>query len=140
MSKPDFMIAGEKYIDRLFGEGMGERHSQFLERIQNPALREQIHRFHILQDNTANISIEENYLLGMTVMCAVKNLGTAAMFAKALLYLGVKREKILEAVARLSMWVGGLPAVEASFVIQKAINEYEKEGPASLAGWFPQPK
>jgi hypothetical protein len=140
MSKPDYMIAGEKYIDGVFGEGMGERHSQFLDKIQNDALREQIHRFHILQDNTAHISIEENYLLGMTVMCAVKSLGTAAMFAKTLLYMGVKKEKILEAVGRLSMWIGGLAAVEASFTIQKAIREYEKEGAASLAGWFPQPK
>jgi hypothetical protein len=35
------------------------------------------------------------------------------------------------------MWIGGLPATEASFVIQRAIREYEKEGLASLGVWFP---
>jgi hypothetical protein len=54
-----------------------------------------------------------------------------------LLHLGTPKEKLLEASARLSMWIGGLPAVDASFALQKAIREYEKEGLGSLGVWFP---
>ena len=60
------------------------------------------------------------------------------LFAKTLLHLGVSPEKLLESVARLAMWVGGLPAADASFAIQKAIREYQQEGLGSLAVWFPE--
>jgi hypothetical protein len=140
MSKPDYLVVSERYVDSMFGEGMGERHAQFLERIENAALREQLHRYHALEGDTSQISLEENYLLGMVVLCALQRFGTAAMFAKVLLHFGVKKEKLLEAMARLAMWIGGVPAVEATFVIQKAIGEFEKDGPASLSGWFPTPK
>jgi len=126
------------YVDGLFGEGTGKKHLRFLERIQNPALREQIYRYHALEANTAELSLEENYLLGLAVLCAVGRYDTAGMFAKTLLHLGVRKEKLLEAVARLSMWIGGLPAVEAAFRIQRAIAEYEREGLASLAVWLPE--
>ena len=138
MSKPDYVTATVKYVDEIFGPGTGEKHLKFLERIESPALREQILRFHVMEADTSSISREENYLIGMCVLCASKNYATAGMFAKTLLHLGVKREKLLEAVARLSMWVGGLPTVEASFAIQKAIAEYEKDGLASLGVWFPE--
>ena len=48
------------------------------------------------------------------------------------------KEKLLEAGARLAMWIGGLPAVEASFRIQRAISEYEREGLGSLSVWLPE--
>ncbi|HEY0464158.1 MAG TPA: hypothetical protein VGC79_08120 [Polyangiaceae bacterium] len=138
MSKPDFVTATEQYVDQIFGPGTGEKHLRFLDRIENPALREQILRFHVMEADTSQISREENYLIGMCVLCSGKHYATAGMFAKTLLHLGVKKTKLLEAVARLSMWTGGLPSVEAAFAIQKAITEYEKGGLASLAVWFPE--
>lgn len=126
------------YVDTLFGEGAGKKHLRFLERIQNPALREQVLRYHAVEANTAQLSLEENYLLGMAVLAALGRYDTAGMFAKTLLHLGARKEKLLEAVARLSMWIGGLPAVEAGFRIQRAIAEYERDGVASLAVWFPE--
>ncbi|HKO52439.1 MAG TPA: hypothetical protein VJV79_32250 [Polyangiaceae bacterium] len=138
MSKPDFVTATERYVEDIFGPGTGEKHLKFLERIENPALREQILRFHVMEADTSLISREENYLIGMCVLCAGKHYSTAGMFAKTLLHLGMSKAKLLEAVARLSMWVGGLPSVEAAFVIQKAIADYEKFGVSSLAVWFPE--
>ncbi|HYQ42600.1 MAG TPA: hypothetical protein VER11_11555 [Polyangiaceae bacterium] len=126
------------YVDTLFGEGAGNKHLRFLERIQNPALREQVLRYHALEANTAELSLEENYLLGMAVLAALGRYDTAGMFAKTLLHLGTRKEKLLEAVARLSMWIGGLPAVEAGFRVQRAIAEYERDGLGSLAVWFPE--
>lgn len=128
----------ESYVDAIFGPGMGKKHVQFLNRIENAPLREMVHRYHTLEADTRRLSLEENYLLGMCVSCATKSYATAAMFAKTLLTLGVAKEKLLEAVARLSMWIGGLPAVEAAFVIQRAIAEYERGGPEALAAWFPE--
>src|SRR6478735_5175352 len=138
MSKPDFVTATEHYVDRIFGPGTGEKHLRFLERIENAALREQVLRFHVMEAETSQISLEENYLIGMCVLCASKHYATAGMFAKTLLHLGVNKEKLLEAVARLSMWIGGLPAVEAGFRVQRAIAEYERDGLGSLAVWFPE--
>jgi hypothetical protein len=125
-------------VERLFGQGSGAPHVRFLERIENPALREMIHRYHTLEGDTALLSLEENYLLGMCVLAALGRNDTAAMFAKTLLHLGTPRAKLLEAMARLGMWVGGLPAAEATFAIQRAIREYERDGIASLAAWFPK--
>ncbi|HET7542104.1 MAG TPA: hypothetical protein VFK05_19690 [Polyangiaceae bacterium] len=126
------------YVDGLFGEGAGKKHLRFLERIQNPALREQVYRYHALEADTSQVSLEENYLLGMAVLAALGRYDTAAMFAKTLLHLGTRKEKLLEVVARLSMWIGGLPAVEAGFRVQRAIAEYERDGLGSLAVWLPE--
>jgi alkylhydroperoxidase/carboxymuconolactone decarboxylase family protein YurZ len=125
------------YVDGVFGAGTGLRHVNFLTRIENDALREMIHGYHGLQSDTEHLSIAENYLLGVAVLSATKSYGTAAMFAKAALHAGVPREKLLEVLARLAMWVGGLNAVEATLHIQKAITEYETKGVASLDAWFP---
>ena len=138
MTTPDIIEATEKYVDSIFGEGTGKKHLRFLERLPNDGLRDMILRYHPLEANTQYLSLEENYLIGMSVLCAGKSYATAAMFAKTLLHLKVPKEKLLEAVARLSMWIGGLPAVEATFVIQKAIREYEEQGFASLSLWFPE--
>jgi alkylhydroperoxidase/carboxymuconolactone decarboxylase family protein YurZ len=127
----------ERYLDQLFGAGAGRRHSVFLDHLQNDALRELVHRFHAIEADTTHLSHEENYLLGMTVLCAMRSYDTAAMFAKTLLHLGVKKEKILEAVGRLAMWIGGIPAAEASAHIQRAIRDWEKRGIASMESWFP---
>jgi len=138
MKEQDPIEQTVSYVDALFGEGAGKKHLRFLERIQNPALREQILRYHALEANTAELSLEENYLLGLAVLSALGRYDTAAMFAKTLLHLGTRKEKLLEAVARLSMWIGGLPAVEAGFRIQRAIAEYERDGLGSLAVWLPE--
>lgn len=127
----------ERYLDELFGAGAGARHSAFLDRLAHPALREMLHGYHVLEADTRHLSITENYLLGMVVLCAQRNYGPAAMFAKTLLHLGVPRDKLLEATARLAMWVGGIPAAEAAAHIQKAIGEYEQRGLAALDAWFP---
>lgn len=128
-----------RYVDGLFGPGTGPRHVAFLDRIGNDALRETVHRCHAMEANTAEISLEENYLLGMCVLAALRSYGTAAMFAKVLMHLGTPRAKILEAVARLAMWVGPLPATEAALIVQGAVEQYEREGFASLSAWFPAP-
>jgi hypothetical protein len=133
----DVMAASVAYIDELFGPGAGVKHAAFLNRIENDALREMLHRYHALESDTQQLSVAENYLIGVAVLCATKSYGTAAMFAKTLLHLGVHRDKILTTIARLSMWVGGLHAVEATLHIQKAIAEYEAKGLASLDAWFP---
>ncbi len=127
------------YLDSLFGEGAGTKHSAFLERLENDHLREMIHRYHSLEGDTRELSVADNYLIGLAVLCATKSYGTAGMFAKTLLHLGVRREKILEVLARLAMWVGGLHAVEATLHVQKALTEYETQGLAAMAAWFPAP-
>lgn len=129
-----------EYVDRLFGPGMGARHLRFLERLQNDALREMILRYHAVEADTRWLSIEENYLLGMCVLCAGGQFDTAAMFAKTLLHIGTSKHKVLEAVGRLGMWIGGLPAAEAAFKIQRAVTEYERDPIGSLCVWFPEGK
>jgi hypothetical protein len=138
VNQPDFVQATQKHLDAMFGEGAGEKHGRFLDLIVNDSLREMIHRYHAVEADTERLSLEENYLIGMCVLCALRSYGAAAMFAKTLLHLDVPKEKILEAVARLGMWIGGLAAVEATFAIQKAVREYEELGFAALAAWFPE--
>jgi NAD(P)-dependent dehydrogenase (short-subunit alcohol dehydrogenase family) len=121
----------------VFGAGAGARHSAFIERLDHPALRDALHGYHVLESDTRHLSVTENYMLGMVVLCAQRSFGPAAMFAKTLLHLGVPRAKLLEAVARLAMWIGGIPAAEAAAHIQKAIADYEQRGLASLEAWFP---
>jgi hypothetical protein len=140
MSKPEHVRETEAYVESIFGAGTGEAHVRFLDRIQNESLREMIHRYHTLEADTSQLSLEENYLIGMCVLCGQRDYQAAGMFAKTLLHLGARKEKLLEATARLAMWIGGLPAVDASFAIQKAIREYEKEGLGSLSVWFPEEK
>src|SRR5260370_37016868 len=94
----------EHYLDAIFGPGAGARHSQFLDRIENQVLREEIQRYHVIQSDTSLLSLEEHYLLGTCVLCVSRSYGTAQMFAKTLGHLGVSRAKILEAVSRLSLW------------------------------------
>ena len=137
MSKPPHVQDTEAYVESIFGAGTGEAHVRFLDRIENPALREMIHRYHTLEADTSELTLQENYLLGMCVLLSQRDYQAASLFAKTLLHLGVRKQKLLEASARLSMWVGGLPAVDASFVVQKAIREYEQEGLGSLGVWFP---
>lgn len=134
---PDDRQRSERYLDELFGEGAGAKHSAFIDRLAHPALREALHGYHVLESDTRHLSVEENYLLGMTVLCAQRNYGPAAMFAKTLRHLGVSPDKLLEATARLAMWVGGIAAAEAAAHIQKAIGEYDQRGLASLEAWFP---
>ena len=127
----------QRYLDDLFGAGAGERHAVFIDRLASPVLRETLHTYHAIEADTRHISVEENYLLGMVVLCAQRAYGPAAMFAKTLLHLGVAREKLTEATARLTMWIGGIPAAEAAAHIQKAIREYEQHGLESMEAWFP---
>ena len=140
MNKPEHIADTERYVESIFGAGTGAAHVRFLDRIQNEALREMIHRYHMLEADTSQLSLQENYLIGMCVLCSQRDYVAAGLFAKTLLHLGVPKEKLLEACARLAMWIGGLPAVDASFAIQKAIREYEQEGLGSLGVWFPAEK
>jgi hypothetical protein len=137
MANDDPREQTEHYVDGIFGAGSGQRHLRFLERIAHPGLREMVLRYHALEADTQHLSLEENYLLGLAVLAAVGRFDTAAMFAKTLLHLGTPKEKLLETGARLAMWIGGLPAVEASFRIQRAIAEYERDGLGSLGAWLP---
>ena len=130
----------ETYIDSMFGPGQGERHSRFLDHLENEAMREMMHRCHVLEGDTRWLSSEENYLLGLVVLCATRSYGPAAMFAKTLRHLGTPREKILEALARLSMWVGPIAAAEASAHVQRALRDHDERGVASLEAWFPAPR
>jgi len=134
---PELRRRSERYLDEIFGAGAGARHTAFIDRLRHRALRETLHRYHVLESDTAHLSVAENYLIGMVVLCAQRAFAPAAMFAKTLLHLGVAREKLLEATARLAMWSGGLLAAEAAAHVQKAIREYEQHGLASLDGWFP---
>jgi alkylhydroperoxidase/carboxymuconolactone decarboxylase family protein YurZ len=138
--RDDLRRRSERYLDELFGAGAGARHSAFIERLEHPLLRDTLHGYHVLESDTRHLSVAENYLLGMTVLCAQRNWGPAAMFAKTLLHLGMPRAKLLEAIARLAMWVGGITAAEAAAHIQKAIGEYDRDGLASLDAWFPPAK
>lgn len=128
----------ERYLDRLFGPGMGRRHVRFLRRIENEHLREAVLRFHGVEDDEAALDVVTNYLCGMSVLYATRAFATAGMFAKALRHLGVPRARILEVVGRLSMWVGAVLAIEASAHAQKALDEWERRGLASLEAWFPE--
>jgi hypothetical protein len=130
--------ATEDYVERIFGPGSGRKHVRFLERIASDSLRGLVHGYHVLEADTRFISLEENYLIGMCVLLSTRGHTTAAMFAKTLLHLGTPKEKLLEATTRLAMWIGGLPAVEAAFVVQAAIREYERDGVKSLSAWFPE--
>lgn len=125
------------YLDRLFGPGMGERHARFLEHLP-PELSAALHRYHRLEDDESLVSVEENYLLGMCVLCAQQRWAPAAMFAKTLAHLGTSDARILAAVSRLEMWVGGIAAAEAAGRMQRAVHAYRREGLASMASWFPE--
>jgi len=135
----DLQQRSERYLDELFGAGAGARHTAFLDGVPHPALRDMLHGYHVLESDTRYLSIAENYLLGMTVLCALRNFGPAEMFAKTLLHLGVPPGKLLEATARLAMWVGAIAAADAAAHIQRAIGDYERRGLASLEAWFPPP-
>lgn len=130
--------ASKAYLDRVFGEGAGDRHTRFLDRLENRALRDVLHGYHVMEADEQHLSIEENYLLGMCVLLATRSYGPAAMFAKTLRHRGVAREKILEAVARMSMWIGGVPAAEAAGHVQRALREWDESGLASMVAWFPE--
>jgi hypothetical protein len=131
--------ASEVYLDRIFGDGAGAKHSRFLGHLESPALRDVLHGYHLLESDETHLSIEENYLLGMVVLLATKNFAPAAMFAKTLRHRGVAREKILEATTRLSMWIGGIAAAEAAVHVQRALREWDERGLDSMKGWFPEP-
>ena len=133
----DHVATTIRYVDALFGPGTGVRHAAFLEAIENDALRDAVHRCHAMEADTRHVSLEENYLLGLCVLAALRSYGTAAMFAKVLMHLGTPRARILEAVGRLGMWTGPLAAAEAALVVQRAIEQYEEQGFASLGAWFP---
>ena len=138
MDDPKLVAGTVAYLDGLFGEGSGAKHTRFLEHIKNDHLRSTLHRFHAQEAETSLLSHEENYLIGLCVLCASRTWATAGMFAKTLRHLGCAEAKILEAVARLSMWIGAIPAAEASAHVQRALDDYAKRGVESLEAWFPK--
>ena len=128
---------GEASLDGLFGEGHGRRLSAFVARLPSPTLQDALHRYHALEADETHLSVADNYLIGLCVLCATRSYGPASMFAKTLRHLGVPRERILAAVGRLEMWIGGGPAAEAAGHVGKALREYEEHGLASMSAWFP---
>lgn len=140
MTDDELLAQSEAYLDAQFGPGMGRRHTAFLDRLASPSMRQTLHGYHVVEGDESLLSVEENYLLGVCVLCATRAFGPAAMFAKTLRHKGVAKEKILEAVSRLSMWIGGVPAAEALGHIQKALAEWDAKGLASMDGWFPEPR
>lgn len=135
---PSLLAASEAYLDRLFGLGAGAAHSRFLSRLGAPAIAEALHRAHAQQADEAALSVREHYLVGLGVLCATRAFGTAAMFAKTLRHLGVEQRAILEVVARLGTFAGPVVAAEAAQHVGRAIDEYEREGLASMRAWFPK--
>jgi len=140
MSEPDVLAASQRYLDELFGPGAGERHSRFIDGIDSPPLREALHRCHLLEADQALLTTAENYLLGVAVLCTTRHFGPAGMFAKTLRQLGVPRAKVMAAVGRLAMWIGPIPAAEAAAHVQRALDDWDQRGAASLAAWFPEPR
>jgi hypothetical protein len=134
----DLLRRSEAYLDGLFGAGAGRRHTEFLNRLPTDALRQTLHAYHVEEADTQHLSVQDNYLIGMCVLCATRSYGPASMFAKTLMHLGVPKERIFTAISRLAMWTGGVPAAEAAGHIQRAVREYEQIGQASLNVWFPQ--
>ena len=130
----------EVYLDQIFGAGAGARHTAFLATLPSPALRDGLHRYHVLESDAEHLSVADNYLIGVCVLCATKSYGPAGMFAKTLLHLGVPKQRIFAAVSRLEMWIGGVPAAEALGHVARAVREYEAEGLASMKAWFPENK
>lgn len=135
----DLIARSQAYLDQLFGPGAGLRHTAFLDHLSSGTLRDTLHGYHLMEADTRYLSVEENYLIGMCVLSATGSHATAAMFAKTLLQLGVAPEKILTAVDRLSMWIGGVRAAEVAARVQTAIAHYERSGVQSLQEWFPPP-
>jgi hypothetical protein len=138
MNEADPAEVTRRYVDSMFGPGAGERHLRFLDRIENAALREMMHRCHGMEADERLVSREESYLFGLVTLCALRSYDTAAMFAKTLRHLGTSRARVLEAVSRTAMWAGPIPATEAALRIQRALDEYDLRGAASLDAWFPQ--
>ena len=128
----------EAYLDTLFGEGMGRRHSRFLDRLGHAGTADALHRYHGIEADETWISVEENYLIGLCVLCAQGRWGPAGMFARTLAHRGVPAPRILEAVARLEMWIGGIGAAEAVGRVRSALRDYERDGLDSMRGWFPE--
>jgi alkylhydroperoxidase/carboxymuconolactone decarboxylase family protein YurZ len=128
------------YLDGLFGPGAGLRHVAFVDRFESETMRDELHRCHAIEADTRQLTPAENYLLGACVLYATGRGATAGMFVKTLCHLGVPRAKILEAIARLAMWVGGIAAAEASQQAQRAIAEWDAKGVGSLEAWFPNPE
>ena len=131
-------LRGEQFLDSVFGPGMGARHTRFVEHLDDEGLRDVLYGYHCVEADTSRLSVVENYLIGMSVLCAVRSYAPAGMFAKTLRQLGVPREKILAATSRLAMWVGGIPAAEAAAHIQRALREWDERGLQSMAAWFPE--
>jgi hypothetical protein len=91
----DTHARSERYLDEVFGEGAGRKHAAFIDRLASPVLRETLHQYHVIEADTRWLSLEENYLIGMSVLCAQRAYAPASMFAKTLVHLGVAPEKIL---------------------------------------------
>ena len=77
----ELLRRSQAYLDGLFGPGAGASHTRLVDRFDDPVMRETLHQYHVLEADTRHLSVEENYLLGMCVLCATRNYVPAAMFA-----------------------------------------------------------
>jgi hypothetical protein len=67
-------IAGRSAtLDHCSGPAQGP-YSAFIDRLEHPVLRETLHAYRPESD-TQHLSVAENYLLGMVVLCAQRNYG-----------------------------------------------------------------
>ena len=134
---PGLVEQSQAAIDRLFGPGAGKRHTAFLDGLPHAELQTGLHRAHVWAARGAHLSPQEHYLIGMAVLYAQRVYGPAGMFARTLLHLQVDPATVVEAVARLALWIGPVQAAEAAGHLSKAITDYQEHGLASLEAWLP---
>ena len=137
MNAPDLVEQSQAALDRLFGPGAGQRHTAFLDGLPHAELRAELHRAHVWAASGEYLSPREHYLIGMAVLYAQRAYGPAGMFARTLLHLQTDPEAVVEAVARLALWVGPVQAAEAAGHLAKAVAAYQQHGLASLEAWLP---
>ncbi len=137
MSEHDLLSESEAYLDGLFGAGAGHRHTTYLDALPHSELREQLHRAHAWAARDEHLSVPEHYLIGMSVLYALRAYGPAGMFARTLLLLDVSEPTVIEAVARLAIWIGPVQAGEAAGHLTRAIADYHARGLGSMDAWLP---
>jgi hypothetical protein len=135
--EPGLAEQSQAALDRLLGPGAGKRHTAFLDELPHPELAAALHRAHLWAVRDEHLSPQEHYLIGMTVLYAQRAYGPAGMFARTLLHLKTDSATVVEAVARLALWIGPVQAAEAAGHLMKAVTDYQDHGLASLEAWLP---
>lgn len=82
--------------------------------------------------DTRLLSLQEHYLIGMSVLLATGRARSAQSVVKLLRHVGMSAETIREAASRLTIWCGGLTAMEMMYHVDVALKDYEAKGVASF--------